>query len=253
MLRSVNSLGGYVVEATDGEIGYVEEFLFDDDNWTIRYMVVDTGNWLSSRKVLISPSALGNPNWKTKTFHVVLTKEQVKNSPRIDTQKPVSRQQEAELHTYYDWPTYWTPRGLATPGYLHTTRSQTSMPASLEQELTTVDQQPYASSLRSTDEVSGYRIQATDGEIGHVEDFVVNDTSWIIRYLVIDTRNWLPGRQVLVAPNWIEKVRWNDKKVQVNMSKENIKRSPKFDPSAPINRNYEVRLYDFYGRPHYWD
>src|SRR5262247_2160585 len=108
MLRSLEELHGYTIHATDGDIGTVYAFFFDDKTWAIRYLVVDTGNWLPDRQVLISPIALGQPDWEGQFFSVKLTTEQVRNSPDIDTDKPVSRQQETLLHTYYDWPTYWS-------------------------------------------------------------------------------------------------------------------------------------------------
>jgi hypothetical protein len=106
--------------------------------------------------------------------------------------------------------------------------------------------------LRSTKEVIGYHIQAVDGEIGHVEDLIVDDEEWFLRYLVVDTRNWLPGKAVLVAPGWAKRVDWVKRKVHVDLPQEAIRDSPEFDPSRPVNREYEVRLYDYYGRPHYW-
>jgi hypothetical protein len=134
MLRSIISLTGYTIEATDGDIGHVRDLYFDDRSWIIRYLVVDTGTWLPGRKVLISPAALGRPNWQSEKFPVGLTKNQVKNSPDIDTTKPVSRQHEAELHLHYDWPPYWGPTGLDTLQHLHTSHSQAELPPKLEEE-----------------------------------------------------------------------------------------------------------------------
>jgi hypothetical protein len=168
----------------------------------------------------------------------------VKNSPDINTDKPVSRQCEIELHKYYDWTPYWAGGGFTAP---------VIQPASKEKEQAArqakekVDPQ-----LRSTQEVIGYNIHAADGDIGHVKDFILEDENWIIRYMVIDTRNWLPGRNVLVSPIWVEKISWPDSKVYVDMLKAKIKESPMYDPSTPVNREYETRLYDFYGRPKYW-
>ncbi|MBK9166200.1 MAG: PRC-barrel domain-containing protein [Bryobacterales bacterium] len=106
--------------------------------------------------------------------------------------------------------------------------------------------------LRSVREVSGYRIRAADGEIGRVADFIVDTDGWAIRYLVVDTRNWLPGRKVLVAPRWVQSIDWGDRLVHVRLHREDIKNSPEFDPNEPVNREYEARLYDYYGRPRYW-
>jgi hypothetical protein len=180
---------------------------------------------------------------------VGLTKEQVKHSPHISTDVPVSRQMEANLHTYYGWTPYWRG-GLPSFGLGTAAAAETiAMAARGKDQEDEQDGDPH---LRSTREVTGYHIQARDGQIGHVEDFVVDDGVWYIRYLVIDTRNWLPGRRVLVAPAWAKQVNWVERKVHVDLVRETIKNSPEFDPLMPINREYEVQLYDFYGRPYYW-
>ena len=170
-----------------------------------------------------------------------LTKEQVKNSPGIDADKPVSRQQQVDLHAYYGWPPYWSIPIVPPP-----------IPVSAPLRETPVQQDQGDPHLRSTKEVTGYRIQATDGEIGHVEDFILEDQDWLIRYMVVDTKNWLPGRKVLISPRWIESVSWSEKKVHLALSRESVKNSPEYDQAAPVNREYEVRLYDYYGRPTYW-
>ena len=246
MLRSTKDLRGYAIRASNGVIGKVYGLYFDDLAWIVRYLVVDTGNWLPGRQVLLWPGVLGQPDWDTQSLPVGLSKEQVEHSPHISTDEPVSRQMEVDLHTYYGWTPYWRG-GLPVPGLGAAAAAE--MIASSAEERDEGDSDPH---LRSTREVIGYHIQARDGEIGHVEDFVVDDEAWFIRYLVIDTRNWLPGRKVLVAPAWAEQVNWVERKVYVDLGRETIKSSPEFDPSMPVNREYEARLYDFYGRPYYW-
>lgn len=252
MLRSVKELKNYTLQAKDDEIGLVVDLYFDDDQWTVRYLVVDTGKWLPGRRVLINRLVLGQPDWESHAFPVDLTKNQVKNSPDIDLAKPVSRQAELDLAQHYQWPLYWSIPG----GVMY----YTGLPPADEMGATNPAQQAAVSTdkvvddpnLRSFWEVLGYYIQAHDGEIGHVEDFIVDDEVWIIRYLVIDTKNWWPGKKVLVAPQWTEEFDWQKAKVHVNLNRETIKNSPEFDSRMPINREYEVRLYDYYGRPKYW-
>lgn len=241
MLRSVKDLRGYALLATDGEIGEVDDFLFHDDDWTIRYLVVDTGKWLPGRKVLITPSALGRPDWETGRFPVQLTRQAVENSPEIDLDRPVSRQREVELHTYYAWTPYWPSVEMGDVG-----------PA-FPPQLPDAEAPRGDPNLRSAAEVCGYRIHASDGEIGHVEDFIVEEGSWIIRYMVVDTRNWWPGKKVLTSPGWITGITWRERRVSVNLSRETIRNSPEYDPNTPVNLEYEDRLYDYYGRPKYWD
>ncbi|MGH7927671.1 MAG: PRC-barrel domain-containing protein, partial [Candidatus Binatia bacterium] len=192
MLKSVDDLNGYTVEATDGDVGSVVEFYFDDDNWTVRYLIADTGSWLMGRKVLISPMALGKVDWNAEILHVHMTRERVEHSPGIDTDKPVSRQHEMTYHDYYGYPYYWGGPYLWGPaGYPSGYRGTYSPahPRTVEKELDAAKRQQDDVHLRSTKEVTNYHIEASDGDIGHVKDFLIDDESWTIRYLVIDTRN----------------------------------------------------------------
>jgi len=243
MLRSIRSLRGFAVSATDGEIGRVHSFLFDGRSWVVRYLVVDIGGWLPGREVLIAATALHRPDWQDRAFPVELTREQVQDSPDIDTDMPVSRQRETELHKHYSWAPYWaTGYGAAV----------FTMPSVEQEQKPSEETAKGDPNLRSTREVIGYRIHAIDGQVGHVEDFIVSDEDWIIRYLVVDTRNWLPGRSVLISPEWVRDISWEDQEVWVDVSSEMIEDSPPYDPSAPVNREYEVQMYDYYGRPKYW-
>lgn len=261
MLRSVNELKGKVIHATDGEIGSVNQFLFDDENWTIRYLVVDTGALLG-RKVLISPISIDTQQRDGLT--VSLTKEQIRNSPDIDTDKPVSRQHETEYFDYYGYPYYWGGPGLwgATQypigrpfaprslGYPDRASAYAGSAVAPQTEPVRQEGDPH---LRSTNEVSGYYIEATDDNIGHVEDFLIDDENWTIRYIIIDTVNWWPGKKVVLSPEWIKEVSWAESRVHVNLSRETIKNAPEYDPAAIVNRDYEARLFEYYRRPKYWE
>lgn len=229
MLRNVQRLIGNRIQATDGELGTVAEFYFDDETWTIRYMVVDTGHWLSGRKVLISPAALGIPDWESKTFPVRLTQEQIRNSPDIDTKQPVSRQHEMELSQYYRWPIYWESGFY--PGAVFGMLPLCPLgdtPTVINDEAST-QKRPGDPHLRSTASVTGYYIHATDGEIGHVADYIVDDETWTLRFVLVDTRNWLPGKTVLLSPRSITRVEWANSMVYVNLSRDSVKQSPEFD------------------------
>jgi uncharacterized protein YrrD len=247
MLRSLNSLKGQPIKATDGRIGGVHDFFFDELEWTVRYVVADTGHWLTGRKVLLAPHVVNRIDEDDGVF-VDLTQEQVKSSPDIDTDKPVSRQRQIELHSHYSWPNYWAAEAhmLSMTPPMPTDQVAGTSPDGETGE----HGDPHLRSMRA---VLGYHIAAHDGEMGHVDDLIVESPGWHIRYLVVDTRNWLPGRKVLLAPEWkIESFSWSDRKLAVDLPREQIKNSPEFDPSKPIDREYEVRLHDFYGRRVYW-
>ncbi|MEO8338557.1 MAG: PRC-barrel domain-containing protein [Nitrospirota bacterium] len=251
MLTNATYLKGLVIRAPDGEIGTVDDFLFDDETWAIRYLAVDTGGWLGGRRVLVSPISVVHTDWPSRRLDVALTKKQVENSPDIDTHKPVSRQHEAAFLGYYGYPYYWGgpylwgasfyPAGLAMP----TTAARKAMADSVWSESTD-------SNLRSSEAVTGYHIEASDGEIGHVNGFVLDDEAWAIRYIEVATRNWWPGKKVLFSPAWIDRVSWTDSKVYVGLSRETIKEAPQYVESMAITREYEDRLYTAYGRPPYW-
>lgn len=249
MLQSATELQSYTIRTRDGDIGSVQAFYFDDAEWCVRYIVVDTGSWWSNKRVLISPAAVEHVDAEQRVLSVHLTRQQVQDSPDIDTEKPVSRQQEIALHAHYNWPAYWTMRDplvaqalTARPG-----GAPAPMPPSATSEpLPTGD--PH---LRSAREVTGYYIQASDGSIGHVEDFIIDNATWHIRYIVVDTRNWLPGRKVLISPTWIREVNWTDSQVHVEMTQEQIKNSPAWDPESALNPDYESRLHDHYNKPMY--
>ena len=226
MQYGISSMIGYEIRATDGDLGKVDEFYFDDETWTVRYIVVETGNWLSGRKVLISPVAFGKTELESRTISVNLTCSKVWSSPNIDTERPINRQHEAELNEYYQWP--W--RG-GYGGSFGTTPLPLSDDEVLAEQEASVSEHRDDPHLRSTREVTGYHLHATDGEIGHVEDFIVDDENWAILFLVVDTTNWLPGKKVLLSPQWINRVEWADSSVYFNLTRESVENSSEFNPS----------------------
>jgi uncharacterized protein YrrD len=245
MLIKAKTLEGFKLNSFNGEIGQVKEFYFDDQHWTIRYLVADTGDWLTGRQVLISPYVLGDPDQEKQYITVYLTKEQIENSPSLDSSKPVSQQFEMDYYVYYGYPMYWGGSYMwgAYP-YIQRDREQWSKSSPAEKK-----EDP---NLRSTREVSGYHIQATDGEIGHVEDFIIDYETWAIRYLIVDTVNWWPGKKVLLSPQWIERVSWDESKVFINLPREIIQRSPEYIQDTVLMRDYETRLHQHYNRQGYW-
>jgi hypothetical protein len=261
MLRSMNDLVGYAIHATDGPIGHVKDVYFDDEAWVARYLIVDTGSWLSSRKVLISPMAIGASNWDDRILNLSITRDQVRNSPNIDTDKPVSRQHEMEYLGYYSYPYYWGGAGFWGAGVypsmklmgIGSAQADSALqpdPALTEREAAQHrNDDPH---LRSSKTVIGYHIEASDGGIGHVKGMLLDEDTWAIRYLIVDTSNWWVGHQVLIAPRWIKNVSWPDNIVAVDLTRQAVKDAPPYDGAANLERAGEIGLYKHYGRAGYW-
>jgi uncharacterized protein YrrD len=245
MLFNAKTLRGYKLNSFDGEIGKAKDFYFDDRHWAIRYLVADTGNWLTGTKVLISPYAMVAVNIEAENIDINLTKKQIEDSPSLDSDKPVSKQFEVDYYGYYGWPYYWNgPYMWASYPYIVHDREMLKESAKNKKE--------WNPDLRSTHEVTGYHVHAADGEIGHIEDFIIDDETWAIRYLIIDTQNWWPAKKVLISPQWIERVSWSDSKVFVNLSREVIKQSPEYFEDNLLTRDYENELHQYYNRKGYW-
>jgi len=245
MLSTARTLKGYRLHSRDGEIGKVKEFYFDDQHWAIRYLVADTGNWLADRQVLISPYALLAVSKKEQHIAIDLTRKQIEDSPSLNSDRPVSRQFEEAYYGYHGYPTYWGGPHMWGPSpYLVRDRAKW-------RELTQ-SAKAWDPCLRSTQDVIGHHVQAADGGIGHVDDFIIDDAAWAIRYLVIDTRNLWSGKKVLVSTRWIERVSWNEQKVFVNVLCKAIKQSPECTDESLITRDYETKLHGHYNRQGYW-
>jgi uncharacterized protein YrrD len=262
MLRTMKNLEDYAIRATDGIIGHVKDFYFDDEAWVIRYLVVDTGTWLSSRKVLISPISIGHPDWTDRVLPVSITKEQVKNSPDIDTQKPVSRQHEIRYLGYYGYPYYWGGAGLwgegidpsmmmtgGFPTTPHPIQSEEEIAYARAEAARHQNEDPH---LRSCKAVMGYHVEATDGDIGHVKGLLVDEETWAIRYMIVDTSNWWHGHQVIIAPQWIQDVSWPNATVSVNVTRQAVKDAPPYDSEVQLDLEQEMGIHEHYGRPGYW-
>jgi hypothetical protein len=259
MLRRFGDLRSYTIGATDGDIGSIDDLYFDDLSWTVRYLVADTGGWLSGRKVLLSPAALRGIDAAGARLRTNLTRGQVEGSPSIDTQKPVSRQHETEFLSYYDYSPYWAGP-YRWGAYAYPYPGEGLLPpmagpaeSRVAEELAARERQTHDEHLRSVREVTGYGIRATDGELGHVEDFLFDEQDWAIRYLIVDPRSWWPGPHVLVGVDWIRSVSWDGSTVDVDVSREAVRNAPRYEPGGPFGREEEARFYGYYGRPGYWD
>lgn len=245
MLDRAKTLKGYKLHSLDGDIGSVRDFYFDDHHWAVRYLVADTGGWLETRQVLIAPHALTAVDRDEHHIVVNLTKEQIEGSPSLDTDKPVSRQFETAYFGYYEWPMYWG--GPHMWGYYPHIVHEREF-----REGATPDEGAWDPNLRSVGDMEGYHIQDADGEIGHVDDFIIDDRTWAIRYLVIHTGSWWSGKKVLVSPKWIQRISWNESRVFVSLSREAIKQSPEYTDESLVTRDYEAELHRHYDHEGYW-
>lgn len=263
MLRQALKMRGFSVVGQDDKVGTIHDFYFDDDSWTVRYAVVDTGSWLTGRKVLVSPAAIAEIDWQMEQVLSPLTRKQIEESPDIALDQPVSRQHEVMLHDYYAWPHYWGapagrtgmstagPLGAAVPMPPVTGATGAIDPETPEgvKRATRNEGDPH---LRSMREVHGYAVNATDGDIGKIDDFFFDETEWRIRYLLIDTGPWIFGKEVLISPEWAENVSWTERDVHVKVTREQVKESPEYNPQRTTDREHETMLYAHYGYPGYW-
>lgn len=247
MFHKAKDLTGYKLGAKDGEIGRVKDFYFEDTNWTIRYVVADTGTWMTGRLVLISPFALAGVDEESRLFNVKITRDHVERSPSIDTHKPVSRQFEAEYAKHYGWPMYWYGPALwgPTPFPVHEGAGRLGGDALSQQR----EGDPH---LRSASEVAGYHLHATDGDLGRVHDFMIADEDWAIRYIIVETGHWWAGKKVLVPTQWIREVNWEQSKVYVDVSQAAIKAAPEYSDELRLSRDFEQKLFQAYRRDPYW-
>lgn len=255
MLCNASAIKGYAIEASDGQLGTVSDLLFDDSSWLIRWLVVDTGSWLSGRKVLLPPSVLGHPDSVRKAFSVRLTMQQVEDSPSVDTELSVSRQLETNVYHHYGWSPYWGGDYVAgyIGGYLGdmsgvTSPMPLSEPAQRDHDHLSTLTGRDNSHLQSIDVVTGYHVQATDGAIGHIEDFLLEDADWSVRYLVVDTSNWWLGKKVLISPRSAQDIDWSSREVSLNFTRQKVKDGPVYDAATLVDRAYERDFHGYYNR-----
>jgi uncharacterized protein YrrD len=228
MLRSIKQLYGDKLRATDGEIGHIKDFYFDDQKWAVRYVVVDTGSWLSGRKVLISPHVFTNFDLDGVCRGLNLTKKQIETSPALASHKPVSRQYEEEYYRYYGWPDYWDGDGLWGMSPVPILERTTDTRTAAQFRADTSPVQGVDTHLRSTQALNGYHIQTGDGAIGHVIDFIVDHATWAICHLVVETGHWFSGKEIVISPKQIVRISYEESKVFVSVTKEAILKAPEY-------------------------
>jgi sporulation protein YlmC with PRC-barrel domain len=231
MTVTIQQLYGKALAASDGEVGSIKDFYFNDQQWAIRYVIVDTGSWLPGRQVLLSPHAFRSVYHKEDSLQVILTRQQIENSPTIAAHKPVSRQFEEEYYRYYGWPYYWDGGGMWGVGG----QPVTPWPYLMPDQQTTPPGAPLSSGddphLRSTQAMNGYHIQASDGSIGHVTDFVMDGENWVIRQLVVQTGHWFSSKEIVLSPQDVHRISYEESTVYVSKTKEAISAAPEYHVS----------------------
>lgn len=241
--RRLRDITALTLHAIDGQVGSVEDLYFDEQTWKVRYLTVDTGRWLLGRNVLIAPIAVERIDDTHAAIWINLRKDQIEQAPSIDKLRPISRLYEEAYYKHFQWAPYWE---------LHAGKLTGTIPGS-EQPLMNDDEplipeSTEQSHFRSSLEVTGYGIRARDGEIGHIEDLVVDDEDWIVRYVEVDTRNWLPGKKALVQTGRIEQIDWPSRSVAMSLTRHAIQSAPPYDPSQLITPDYEIQLFAHYGK-----
>ena len=251
-LRSAERLKGSKLAFIDGsEGGKTIDFFFDDSTWKIRHVIANIGSWYQNKKVLISPQLVGEPAWEAKSIPVRIHKDDLNKFPLANEAKPISRQYDSNYFDYSGKPYYWDLYGAEVAGYYPD--DLLCPPQELEESKGAGRASKFDPHLRSAKEVTGYLIQSPNGKFGNVEDFLFEWESWSIRYLVINTINFWPSKKVLISPDWVKCIHWPDRIVQVNLPEKTIKAAPRYDGENPPSRNYESRLYNYYGKDYYWD
>jgi hypothetical protein len=258
MLRRSQEMLGADLVADDGNIGTLHDIFLDDETWTVRYIAVDTGLWLG-RLVLVSPISVESPDWQGRQIPLTLTRTEIENSPDLLSRPRLTRDEEREFAEYYGYPFYWSGPSLwawadRPAGLTDAPPSGHVPPAALDGDTPDVAAaDAMTTSIFSGQDIRGYHIHALDGEIGHIDDFIIDEATWSVRYLQIDTSNWIGGKTVLLATQWVQRIDPADGKIHVEVTKDRIENSPAFDPGTSIDRAFEERLHRHYGLPAYWE
>ncbi len=237
MVNSLKRIFGFEVRAKDGSSGEVNDFIFDQDLWLNRYLIVRSGEWLKARRLVVPLVFIKNIEDRDQRLDIDLTREQLEQSPDLDLARPLRLEHQEKLQKYYGWPPYWPERGFKTP----------FIPSPEEAEEDVKEESPVKDKiLRSCREVFGYRLRTPEGESGEVEDFLVEPDDWMIRYIVFDTRRWLPAKRVLLVPEWVDGINWEDQSFRMDLEIERIRGAPEYDPSRPLDREAEEELSEYY-------
>lgn len=250
----MSEIRGYRLLNGDDDLGRIIDFFIQDKTWDPKYLVVNIGGWLTRRKVVLSPAVFGSLDLDEDSIEVSLSRKEIEEGPTLAQHETVSAKHRKAVAVYYAWPTGWAA-GIGAPAMIPTIPVNQETVASFvnagKAKSETPDD-PTEDNLRSFKEIKGYSIEATDGSIGHVEDIIVDPVDWKSRYLVVDTRNWLPGRKVLVGIHWLDSLSFTKQSASLKLERKAIESSPEYDPKGRVDSEFEKRIHEHYGLPTYW-
>ncbi len=261
MLYSAATIKKLKIQTSDGAYADIEDIYFDDISWSIRYFVADIGTWLSARLVLVSPEAIRRYSEESKTFQTNLTRQQIIDSPAFDSEKTVSRQHEENLRQFYGWSPYWFasrdiyplagiymyPLYGASLSHEGGWREDQLPPTVAGDVQTRVDQDKEQEvHLRSFNEVLNYSLRAIDGDIGELDDLLIESETWRITHIIADARKWWPGGQFVIDRGLVQDISWNDRNIVVSMTRDEVKDAPPYDRDRGISHSDEIILSHYY-------
>ncbi len=259
MLATTQELRGFAVTSADEEIGEVEDYYFDRKYWVTRYLVVDTGNWLVERDILISPEAVDEIDYGNQSIKLNISPEEIKEGPFIEKEEKLKRAHERDLADYFNWTNYWRAAEPTNTGISGLVPNNLVRKITIEENIKDREKDSNKipaeedTNLRSVNELINFKIHAIDGFIGHVDKFIIDDNNWLVRYLVVDTKDLLPGKKVVLAPEWITNIDWVREEVEFNLNVKEIENAPEYDAEMPISELYETKLYEYYDKEKYWE
>lgn len=251
MILSIKDLFDYKLMTADGEAGEIKDALYDERDWVLRYVVVETGGWLSGRELLIPPSVLGAPDSARREFPVSMTRDQLSNSPPREAGEDITRRHEEDLYRYYGWEPYWVPEGAMGP--LPGTVMVESPEEAAETQTAVLEERHAEPRLRSIKDTLGFKVHGVDEDLGKVDNFLMDDETWDVRYVVLNTGGLFKSRRVPISVRWINNLDWENHALHLDLGKKDVHDSPDWDESLPLPRQYEVDLHSHYGRPGYWE
>lgn len=252
MFKNLLDIKGFNLKGPNGNIGTCQDALFDDQAWTVRYVDVDTGGWLSERRVLLSPISLGAPSWEKGEIYTELTGDQIESSPKLDSQSPISKEWEDSFFKFHGWPYYGV--GMHMWGLTHYP-DESELKKIHSASPTSDIHKNTNQTIRSASELREYEVSARDGEVGRIKDFVFDTETWAIRYLVIENHSFLQRKKTIVSPFWVSHIDWMERACVIDLNRAEIECSPQPEGESNdyLDREFEMKLHNHYQRPSYWD